>query len=100
MPIYRRLPKKGFKSPFSKKIQTINFKIILKAIEKKYIEPNNIKEEDFFKNHILRKSKGLVKLLNIGELKIPINIEVSYASKKASEEVKKNGGTIKTIKES
>ena len=36
MPIYRRLPKKGFKSPFSKKIQTINFKIILKAIEKKY----------------------------------------------------------------
>jgi len=98
MPIYRRLPKKGFKSPFSKKIQTINFKIILKAIEKKYLEPNNIKEEDFFKNHILRKSKGLVKLLNIGELKIPINIEVSYASKKAIEKVEKIGGSVKTTK--
>ena len=58
------------------------------------------KEEHFFKKRILRKSKGFIKLLNIGELKIPINIEVSYASKKAIEEVKKNGGTIKTIKES
>ena len=34
MPLYRRLPKRGFKAPFSKKIQTISFKLILKAIEK------------------------------------------------------------------
>tara|TARA_Y100000590_G_scaffold397491_2_gene479081 strand:- start:1257 stop:1724 length:468 start_codon:yes stop_codon:yes gene_type:complete len=97
MPIYRRLPKKGFKSPFAKKIQTISFNLILKSIEKKLIEAKNIKEEDFYKQKILNKSKGLIKLLNIGELRTPINIQISYASKKAIEQVEKNGGTISTI---
>ena len=49
MPLYRRLPKRGFKNPFSKKIQTINFKLILEAVKKKNLDPNNIKEEDLFK---------------------------------------------------
>ena len=96
MPIYRRLPKKGFKSPFSKKIQTINFNFILEALKKHHLDPNNIKEEDFYKKNILHKSKGLIKLLNVGELKKPINIEISYASKKAIEQIKAAGGTIKT----
>ena len=97
MPLYRRLPKRGFKSPFSKKIQTINFKFILTAIEKNNLDPNNIKEEDLFNKNILNKSKGKVKLLNVGELKVPINIEVSFASKKAVEQIKAVGGKIKTM---
>jgi len=96
-PLYRRLPKRGFKNIFSKKIQTINFKLILEAVKKKNLDPNNIKEEDLFKNNILHKSKGAVKLLNVGELKIPISIEVSFASKKAVEKIKAAGGIIKTI---
>ena len=96
MPLYRRLPKRGFKSPFSKKIQTINFKFIHQAVEKNNLDPKNIKEIDLFKKNILNKSKGLVKLLNVGELKIPINIEVSFASKKAVEQIKAAGGKIKT----
>jgi len=96
MPLYRRLPKRGFKSPFSKKIQTINFKFILKAIEKNNLDPKDIKEEDLFKKNILNKSKGMVKLLNVGALKTPLNIEVSFASKKAVEQIKAAGGKIKT----
>ena len=96
-PLYRRLPKRGFKNPFSKKIQTINFKLILESVKKNNLDPNNIKEEDLFKNKILHKSKGAVKLLNVGELKIPISIEVSFASKKAVEKIKAAGGIIKTI---
>ena len=96
MPLYRRLPKRGFKNRFSKKIQTINFKFILKTIEKNKLDPKNIKEEDLFKNNILHKSKGKVKLLNVGELKIPINIEISFASKKAVEQITAAGGKIKT----
>ena len=95
MPLYRRLPKRGFKSPFSKKIQTINFKFIHQAVEKNNLDPKNIKEIDLFKKNILNKSKGLVKLLNVGELKIPINIEVSFASKKAVEQIIAAGGKIK-----
>ena len=98
MPLYRRLPKRGFKSPFSKKIQTINFKFILDAVEKNNLDPKNIKEEDFFKNNMLRRSKGMVKLLSVGELKIPINIDISFASKKAIEQIEAVGGKIKTKK--
>ena len=96
MPLYRRLPKRGFKSPFSKKIQTINFKFIHQAVEKNNLDPKNIKEEDFFKKKILNKSKGAVKLLNVGEIKTPINIEIPFASKKAVERIKAAGGNIKT----
>ena len=99
MPLYRRLPKRGFKNPFSNKIQSINFDQIQKAIKKYNLDPNNIKEEDFFNKNILHKSKGLIKLLNVGELTSIINIEVSYASKKAIEKIKKLGGSIKVIKE-
>ena len=96
MPLYRRLPKRGFKNPFSKKIQSVNFKLILESIKKNNLDPKNIKEEDFFKKNILNKSKGVVKLLDMGELKTPINIEVSFASKKAVEKIKSAGGNIKT----
>lgn len=81
---------------FSKKIQTINFKIIFECIKKNDLDPKNIKEEDFFKKNILHKSKGAIKLLNVGEIKTPINIEVSFASKKAVEKIKAAGGNIKT----
>ena len=95
MPLYRRLPKRGFKSPFSKKIQTISFKFIDQAVKKHNLDPKNIKEIDLFKKNILNKSKGLVKLLNVGKLKTPINIEVSFASKKAVEQINAAGGKIK-----
>ena len=98
MPIYRRLPKRGFKNIFSKKIQTINFNQISNFVKKYDLQPNNLKEAYFFEKKILQKSKGFLKLLNIGELSSPITIEVSYASKKAIEKVEKLGGSIKTTK--
>ena len=94
MPLYRRLPKRGFNNIFSKKIQTINFNQILNIIKKHNLKPNEIKENYFFENKILNKSKGSLKLLNVGELTSAINIEVSFASKKAIEKVKKLGGSI------
>ena len=94
MPLYRRLPKRGFNNIFSKKIQTINFNQISNIIKKYNLKPNEIKENYFFENKILNKSKGSLKLLNVGELTSAINIEVSFASKKAIEKVKKLGGSI------
>jgi len=98
MPIYRRLPKRGFHSPFSKKIQTINFNVLNKIIEKNNLDPKDLKETDFFKNKIFNKSKGAIKLLDVGDLKVAINIEISYASKKAIQKIEKAGGNIKIIK--
>jgi len=94
MPLYRRLPKRGFNNIFSKKIQTINFNQISNFIKKYNLKPNEIKENYFFEKKILNKSKGSLKLLNVGELTSAINIEVSFSSKKAIEKVKKLGGSI------
>ena len=79
MPLYRRLPKRGFKNKFQKKIQTINFTILHSLISKYNIDSKNIKESELFEKKILNKSKGSLKLLNYGELKEAINIEVSSA---------------------
>ena len=94
MPLYRRLPKRGFNNIFSKKIQTINFNQISNIIKKYNLKPNEIKENYFFEKKILNKAKGSLKLLNVGELTSPINIEVSFASKKAIEKVEKLGGSV------
>ncbi len=99
MPLYRRLPKRGFKNKFQKKIQTINFTILHSLISKYNIDTKNIKESELFEKKILNKTKGSLKLLNYGELKDAINIEISSASKKAIEKIEKLGGKIITSKE-
>ena len=100
MPLYRRLPKRGFKNIFSKKIQSINFNQIKQIVKKYKIDTDEIKETILFEKKIFNKSKGLLKLLDVGELSYPIIIEVSYASKKAIEEVEKNGGKVNILKRS
>ena len=98
MPLYRRLPKRGFKNIFQKKIQKINFKILSNIITKHGIDPNNINESELFEKKIFLKSRGELKLLNVGDFKDKINIKVSYASKSAVERVQKAGGTITITK--
>ena len=93
MPLYRRLPKRGFNNPFKKKIQQINLKQ-LQLLIKKYKLDTTITEKNLFEKKIIKKSKGKLKLLNVGEISIPLNIEISYASKKAIEAVEKSGGKV------
>lgn len=98
MPLYRRLPKRGFKNPFKTKIQKINFSMINNIIDKYKINPEQITEEDLFSRKIFKRSNGSLKLLNVGEPKNNTNLEISYASKKAIEVLEKLGGTIKLVK--
>jgi len=98
MPLYRRLPKRGFKNKFKKKIQTVNFNRLNSIISKYGIESTNIKESELFDKKIFNKSKGDLKLLNSGDLKEIINIEISFATKKAVEKIEKLGGKIKITK--
>ena len=98
MPIYRRLPKKGFKNFFKTKIQNINFITINNIINKYNLDPQAIKEEELFNRKIFKRSKGNLKLLNVGKLEKTTNLEISYASKKAIEVLEKLGGTIKLTK--
>tara|TARA_B110000116_G_C16595697_1_gene472637 strand:+ start:60 stop:521 length:462 start_codon:yes stop_codon:yes gene_type:complete len=99
MPLYRRLPKRGFNNIFKKKIQTIDFKQIKNIIHKYKLNPSDFKEKDLFEKKILNKSKGALKLLDMGEVKISMHIEISYASKKAVEKIVKNGGKVTLTEE-
>ena len=98
MPLYRRLPKRGFKNKFKKKIQTVNFNRLSSIIAKYGIDSTNIKETELFDKKIFNKSKGDLKLLNSGDLKEMINIEISFATKNAIEKIEKLGGKIKLTK--
>ena len=98
MPLYRRLPKRGFKNIFQKKIQNINFKTLSNLIIKYSIDPMAIVEKDLFEKKFFSKSKGSLKLLNVGEINEKLKIEISYASKSAIEKIEKAGGTITLTK--
>ena len=98
MPLYRRLPKRGFNNYFKTKVQNINFTMINNLLEKYDFNNQIISEKDLFDKKIFKKSKGNLKLLNVGKLDKPANIEISYASKKAIDVLQKLGGTIKLKK--
>ena len=98
MPLYRRLPKRGFNNIFKKKIQSINFDTLTNIFTNYKIDPGSIKEVDLFEKKIFSKSKGDLKLLNKGSIDKKINIEISYASKAAIDRIEKAGGSITLTK--
>ena len=95
MPLYRRLPKRGFNPIISNKIAIINLSNLQNLIETKKIS-NDIKIniDTFRKLKIFRKSINKYKILSSGEIKSKINIEADYASKNAKEKIEKAGGQI------
>tara|TARA_B100000989_G_C19403334_1_gene410951 strand:+ start:363 stop:824 length:462 start_codon:yes stop_codon:yes gene_type:complete len=98
MPLYRRLPKRGF-NPV-KKINTavINLGDLQKLINnKKIILDEKINIDTLKKSKILRKSINKFKVLSNGEFNSKIDIEADYSSKIAKDKIEKAGGKI-TIK--
>ena len=98
MPIYRRLPKRGFKNPFKLKIQNINFDMLNNIIKKYKINPEEITEKELLIKKIFNKSKGNLKLLNVGKPEKSINLEISFASKNAIKVLEDLGGKIRLTK--
>jgi large subunit ribosomal protein L15 len=92
-PIYRRIPKRGFKSPFPKEYEEVN----LGQIDKKF-SPNEIVSPETLKERGLIKGKlegKLIKILAKGELTKPLIFKGIHAfSKKAKEMIEKVGGRI------
>jgi len=98
MPLYRRLPKRGF-NPISKnKIAIINLDQIQKYIVSKRINlKDSITLDLLKKNKILKNKVSKIKLLGKGDLKDKINIEVNFVSKSAKEKIEKSGGKIQLL---
>ncbi len=98
MPLYRRLPKRGFKNIFKLKVQSISFDQLNLFLNKYNLNSDQVTEKELFDKKIFNKSKGKLKLLNVGKIDKPINIEISFASKKAIEIIEKLGGKVSLTK--
>ena len=99
MPLYRRLPKRGFNPIQKDKIAIINLENIQSFIDKKRINPNEILNSDLLKKlKLINKNSIKLKILGSGDLKDKINIEADLASKSAIEKLEKVGGSIQLKK--
>ena len=99
MPLYRRLPKRGFKSFNKNNTAILNLSKIQNIIDKSKNDIKNILDLKILKEKNLLNKKYLkLKILGTGELKKNIEIFAHYASKKALTKIEKAGGKISIIK--
>ena len=96
MPLYRRLPKRGFNSIKKNNIAIINLQQLQEFISKGKLNTKIlINLNELKKNKILKNKINKIKLLGNGDIKDKINIEVDFISKSAKEKIEKNGSSIK-----
>ena len=98
MPLYRRLPKRGFNPIKKNNIAILNLQQLQKYISKGKLNSKSlINLSELKKNKILKNKIDKIKLLGNGDIKDKINIEVDFISKSAKEKIEKNGSSIKLI---
>ena len=99
MPLYRRLPKRGFNPVKKEKIAILNLDKIQSFIDKKTITNTEILNTSSLKKlNLINKNSKKLKILGSGEIKDKINIEADLASKSALEKLEKIGGSIQIKK--
>ena len=99
MPLYRRLPKRGFNPIGKKNIAILNLDKIQSYIDKKNIKTGDTINSDLLKKlKLINKNSLKLKILGSGEIKDKINIEADLASKSAVQKLEKIGGSLQLKK--
>ena len=99
MPLYRRLPKRGFNPINRINIAIINLEKIQSYIDQKTIKISDTINSDLLKKHkLIDKNSQKLKILGTGEIKEKIKIEADLISKSAMEKLEKIGGTVQIKK--
>ena len=96
MPLFRRLPKRGFKTFSKNKTAILNLsklQTICEKTKKNVIDLKSLKEEKFVNKKFLK-----LQILGTGDLKLKIDISANSASKQAEEKITKAGGKVNIIK--
>ncbi|MBN3039232.1 MAG: 50S ribosomal protein L15 [Candidatus Omnitrophica bacterium] len=93
MPISRRLPKRGFSNRFKKEYQIINIEKLNRFKKDSTITAQMLEEEGLIKNAHLP-----VKILSVGKISKPLNVQAQAASKQAKEKIESAGGKIEIKK--
>ena len=95
MPLFRRLPKRGFNPINKNKVAILNLKKIQELIDKKVISETNILNLETLKQlKIIGNNFNKIKILGSGELKSKINVSVDLISNSAKEKLEKVGSKI------
>jgi len=94
MPLYQRLPKRGFSKPNRKKFAVINLGLIQKFIDEKKLDGKVITEDTLVASGLVRRKLDGIRVLAKGEITSKVSIEVHGASKGAIEAVEKAGGKL------
>ncbi|MDD5573459.1 MAG: 50S ribosomal protein L15, partial [Candidatus Hydrothermia bacterium] len=95
MPLYRRLPKRGFKNPFRIEYSEVN----LDVIEKRFNSGETVTSVTLFQKGIIKDANASVKVLGRGEISKALTFEVEKVSESAKTKIEKAGGKI-NVKES
>ena len=99
MPLFRRLPKRGFKSFNKKNIAILNLSNLQSFLDQKKISlNNNLDLKTLQGKKIIAKKYEKLKVLGKGEIKNKINLSVNFVSKQAKEKIEKIGGKLTLIK--
>ena len=93
MPLFRRIPKRGFTDPNSKIITGINVSVL----EAKYNAGEEVNPESLLEKRIIRKLNDGVKILGNGELTKKLSVKVNAFSQSAKEKIEACGGTCEVI---
>ena len=97
MPIYRRLPKRGFNNPFAKQFAVVNLDTIQKAVDAGKLDASSIDVDTLLNSRVVTKKMDGVRLLARGAITTAVTISVNSASKAAVEAVEKAGGKVNLI---
>ncbi len=98
MPIYRRLPKRGFTNIFASDFVIVSLDRVQKAIDAGKLDAKATVDAAALKAAgVIRREKDGVRILADGELKAKVAFEVAGASKPAVEKIEKAGGSIKLL---
>ena len=96
MPIYRRLPKRGFTNIFAKDFNTVSVERVQTAIDAGKLDASAVVTvETLVAAGVIRRAKDGVRLLSNGEITAKVTFDVAGASKAAIEKVEKAGGSVK-----
>jgi large subunit ribosomal protein L15 len=94
MPLHRRLPKRGFSSPFPKSFSVVN----VESLNDAFAAGDTVTPETLNTRGIVRAVRDRVKILGDGELKIALTVRAHAFSKSAQEKIAAAGGTIEVLK--
>ncbi|MEM1351399.1 MAG: 50S ribosomal protein L15 [Pseudomonadota bacterium] len=98
MPLYQRLPKRGFNKPNRKSYAVINLGLIQKFVDAGKIDAASaITEDALVASGVVRRKKDGIRVLAKGDVTAKLTIEVTGASKSAIAAVEKAGGALKVV---